>query len=172
MSGRPQSAASLLGNHLISVEHLTVAVPDLREAVRFYIQVLGFEGTRLRRREGSPNASAILRAGPLKVVLLEGSPESAISRFIAECGPGLHHLGLGVNDLRGLARDLQVAGMEFEAPVMSWQGCQTLFTSRDPCSGLRFEFIERYGGAPSGVGRSTNLERGPWPSVAAPSRRA
>ena len=50
-------------------DHITIAVRDLKETVRFYTEVLGFEVKRRRKRD--QGSSAILAVGPLKVVLVE-----------------------------------------------------------------------------------------------------
>ena len=84
-------------------------VYDLKEAVRHY-QKLGFEVTRSRKREGQ--LSAFLSAGPLRLVLFEGTtPESPFLRFLAESGPGVYSLYVSVKDLPGLARNLAAAGV-------------------------------------------------------------
>ena len=86
-----------------SMAHLTIVVRDLEETVRFYTGVLGFEVKRWRGR--GRGKSAHLMAGPLNVVLVEGTT------------PGVHHLALRVNDLAGLAADLERAGTAFASPV-------------------------------------------------------
>jgi methylmalonyl-CoA/ethylmalonyl-CoA epimerase len=143
-----------------SLATITIAVHDLREAVHFYTKVLGFELTK--RRCGNGTRSAVLSAGPLSVVLVEGTdPESYFSRFISEFGPGVEHLTVGVYSLAGLAEALKAAGMTFN-PVIHSPGLRLLFTSRHACSGMRFELIERTGDGPHGASMRQVVTQGPW----------
>ena len=143
---RPQA---LLAKYSRSIDHVAIAVRDLEESIRFYTEVLGFELKERRRTEGKTTAmvSAVLVAGPVTFVLLEGTtPESQVSRFVEHFGPGVQHIALGVEDLPQMAEDLKAAGMEFDTTVIQSPGLRQIFSSRDPGSGMMFEFIERLGG--------------------------
>jgi hypothetical protein len=45
-----------------------------------------------------------------------------------------------------MAEDLKAAGMEFDTTVIQSPGLRQIFSTRDPGSGMMFEFIERLGG--------------------------
>jgi methylmalonyl-CoA epimerase len=140
---------TLLGKHAVSIDHVAIAVRDLEESIRFYTGVLGFELTERRRTEGKVTAmvSAVLKAGPITVVLLQGtSPESQVSRFVDNFGAGVQHIAIGVEDLPTVAADLKTAGLEFDTTVIESPGLLQIFTHRDPGSGMMFELIERKGG--------------------------
>lgn len=143
------TVASLLGKHATSIDHVAIAVRDLEESIHFYTDVLGFELTERRRTEGKQTAmiSAVLKAGPITVVLLQGSgPDSQVSKFVEHFGPGVQHLAIGVEDLPALADDLKESGMEFDTNVIRSPGLLQIFSHRDPGSGMMFELIERKGG--------------------------
>lgn len=138
-----------LAKHLTSIDHVAIAVRDLEESIKFYTEVLGFELTERRRTEGKQTAmvSAVLKAGPVTVVLLQGTTaESQVSRFVEHFGPGVQHLALGVQNLPEVTAELEAAGMEFDTTVISSPGLRQRFSQRDPGSGMMFEFIERMGG--------------------------
>ena len=138
-----------LAKHATGIDHVAIAVRDLEESVRFYTDVLGFELVERRRTEGKQTAmiSAVLKAGPITVVLLQGtSPESQVSRFVEHFGPGVQHLAIGVEDLPALAEDLKREGLEFDTSVIRSPGLLQIFSHRDPGSGMMFELIERKGG--------------------------
>jgi methylmalonyl-CoA epimerase len=140
---------SALAQRATGIDHVAVAVRDLEASIRFYTEVLGFEVVERRRTEGKATAmiSAVLKAGPLNFVLLEGTtPESQVSRFIEHYGPGVQHIAIGVTDLPALAEDLKAAGLEFDTTVIQGGGLRQIFSRRDPGSGLMFELIERLGG--------------------------
>ncbi len=140
---------AMLSKYATSIDHVAIAVRNLEESIRFYTEVAGFELTERRRTEGKQTAmiSAVLKAGPITVVLLEGTtPESQVSRFVDHFGPGVQHLAIGVQNLPEMAEELKAAGMEFDTTVISSPGLRQIFSRRDPVSGMMFEFIERMGG--------------------------
>lgn len=140
---------TVLARYATSVDHVAIAVQDLEESVKFYTDVLGFELKERRRTEGRQTAmiSAVLKAGPVTVVLLQGtSPESQVSRFVEHYGPGVQHLAIGVENLPEMAEELKAAGMEFDTTVIQSPGLRQIFSQRDRGSGMMFEFIERLGG--------------------------
>ncbi|HEY0510319.1 MAG TPA: VOC family protein [Thermoanaerobaculia bacterium] len=141
--------AELLSKYAQSIDHVAIAVRNLEESIRFYTDVLGFELTERRRTEGKQTAmiSAVLKAGSITVVLLEGTtPESQVSRFVEHFGPGVQHVAIGVQNLPEMAEDLKAAGMEFDTTVIQSPGLRQIFSRRDEGSGMMFEFIERMGG--------------------------
>jgi methylmalonyl-CoA epimerase len=144
-----QGKAPELGNFLTEIDHIAIAVRDLEQSIAFFTNVLGFELRERRKTEGKQTAmiSAVLKAGPVTFVLLEGTtPESQVSKFIEHYGPGVQHIALGVKDLPRAAADLRDAGLEFDTSVIESPGLRQIFTHRDGGSGLMVEFIERMGG--------------------------
>jgi len=144
-----QNATPALSKHATTIDHIAIAVPDLEESIRFFTTVLGFELYERRTTAGEQTAmiSAVLKAGPLTFVLLQGtSPKSQVSRFIEHYGPGVQHIAIGVSDLPRIADNLKHAGLEFDTSVIESPGLRQIFTHRDGGSGLMIEFIERMGG--------------------------
>jgi methylmalonyl-CoA/ethylmalonyl-CoA epimerase len=139
----------LLSKYAKSIDHIAIAVKDLEASITFYQTVLGFELHERRRTEGMVTAmiSAVMKAGPVTVVLLEGtSPESQVSRYVEHYGPGVQHIAFGVEDLPTMAGELKAAGLEFDTDVIASPGLRQIFSARDPGSGMMYEFIERMGG--------------------------
>ena len=138
-----------LGKYAKSVDHVAIAVHDLEESIKFYTQTLGFQLHERRKTEGKHTAmvSAVLKAGPVTFVLLQGtSPDSQVSKFVEHYGAGVQHVAIGVENLPEMADDLKAAGMDFDTNVISSPGLRQIFSHRDPGSGMMFEFIERMGG--------------------------
>jgi methylmalonyl-CoA epimerase len=132
-----------------SIDHVAIAVHNLEESIKFYTEVLGFELHERRKTEGKVTAmvSAVLKAGPITIVLLQGtSPDSQVSKFVEHFGSGVQHIAIGVKDLPEMAEELKAAGMEFDTTVIQSPGLRQIFSKRDPGSGMMFEFIERMGG--------------------------
>jgi methylmalonyl-CoA epimerase len=142
-------ALALLGKYAKSVDHIAVAVQDLEKSIEFYRTVLGFQLHERRRTEGKTTAmvSAVMKAGPITVVLLQGtSPDSQVSKYVEHYGPGVQHIAVAVDNLPEMAEELKGAGLEFDTNVISSPGLRQIFTARDPGSGMMYEFIERMGG--------------------------
>ena len=140
---------TLLGKYAKSVDHIAVAVNNLEESIEFYSKVLGFQLHERRRTEGKVTAmvSAVMKAGPITVVLLQGtSPDSQVSKYVEHFGPGVQHIAVAVENLPAMAEELKAAGVEFDTNVISSPGLRQIFTKRDHGSGMMYEFIERMGG--------------------------
>jgi methylmalonyl-CoA/ethylmalonyl-CoA epimerase len=145
MSSNPMS----LGKYARSVDHVAIAVHDLEASIQFFSQTLGFELHERRKTEGKHTAmvSAVMKAGPLTFVLLQGtSPDSQVSKFVEHYGAGVQHVAIGVENLPEMADELKASGMEFDTNVITSPGLKQIFTKRDTGSGLMIEFIERLGG--------------------------
>ena len=143
------NTATLLSKYARSIDHVAIAVHDLEESIAFYTNVLGLELKERRRTEGKHTAmvSAVLKAGPITIVLLQGtSPDSQVSKFVEHYGAGVQHVAIGVEDLPQMAEDLKASGLEFDTNVIQSPGLRQIFSARDKGSGMMFEFIERMGG--------------------------
>jgi methylmalonyl-CoA epimerase len=144
-----QTKAEILSRYARTIDHVAIAVHDLEASIKFYTEVLGFSLHERRRTEGKQTAmvSAVLKAGPITFVLLQGTTaESQVSRFVDHFGAGVQHVAVGVENLPEMAEELKGAGMEFDTNVIQSPGLRQIFSARDQGSGMMFEFIERMGG--------------------------
>jgi methylmalonyl-CoA epimerase len=149
MSSKDAKIETTLAKYATGVDHVAIAVKDLEESIAFYTQVLGFELTERRETKGEHSAmiSAVVKAGPVTFVLLQGtSRESQVTKFIDHYGPGVQHVAIGVHDLPAMAEELKANGMEFDTSVIESPGLKQIFSHREEGSGQMFEFIERLGG--------------------------
>ena len=141
--------ATLLAKYARSIDHIAIAVHDLEESIEYYSKTLGFQLHERRRTEGKVTAmvSAVMKAGPVTVVLLQGtSQESQVSKFVENYGAGVQHIAFGVVDLPAMVEELKGSGVEFDTNIISSPGLRQIFTHRDKGSGMMFELIERLGG--------------------------
>ena len=143
---KPVSATSAMSKKTLNIDHVAIAVEDLEASIAWYRDVFGLEVLERRKTEGRRTGmvSAVLKAGPVTVVLVQGtSPESQVSRYIEHYGPGVQHIAFGVRDLPELVETLEETGTEFDTTVIQGEGIRQAFTRRDPHSGMMFELIER-----------------------------
>ena len=76
-----------------NVHHVGIAVKNLPQAYRFWRDTLGLPLSREAEVREQGVRAALLGAGESEIELLEPlSPESAVGRFLAKRGEGLHHI--------------------------------------------------------------------------------
>jgi methylmalonyl-CoA/ethylmalonyl-CoA epimerase len=139
---------SALTKYARGLDHVAIAVRDLESSIHWFTTVLGFTLKERRKTEGAATGmiSAVLEAGPLNFVLLQGTtPESQVARFITHYGPGVQHVAIQVENIDELAQELAQTGLEFDTSIIGGGGLRQIFSKRDKDSGLMIEFIERSG---------------------------
>lgn len=146
-----ETAASLalLGKYAKAVDHIAIAVNDLEEAIKLYSEHFGYQLHERRRTEGKTTAmvSAVMKAGPITIVLLQGTTEeSQVSKYVKHYGPGVQHIAIEVDDLPALTEELKGAGVQFDTNIINSPGLRQIFTHRDENSGMMYELIQRLGG--------------------------
>ncbi len=128
------------------IDHVAVAVRDLEQAILFYQNVLKFTLEERRTTQGQRTGmiSAVMNGGNFTIVLIQGlQPESQVSQYIQNYGPGVQHVALEVENLEEAADMLRSSGMSFATDIISGSGLKQIFSNRDPNSGVMVEIIER-----------------------------
>lgn len=96
-----------------SVHHVAFAVEDLDEAVETYRSLFGAEVEVRGRLEDQGVEAAYLRVGAGRVELVSALAEDTpVGRFLARRGPGMHHVGLAVDDVSAAVTELAGQGVE------------------------------------------------------------
>ena len=134
-----------MARHARGVDHVAIAVTDLDAATKWYTEALGFTAEEEKITRGSATAmrSRVLRAGPLKFVLVQGTePDSNVSRFIDSFGQGVQHVAILVDDMEAVVADLK-GKMAFDTDIIRGPHLKQAFTHRDEPSGMVFELVER-----------------------------
>ncbi len=82
------------------IDQIAIAVEDLDAAIAFYERAFGLQVSSRERIESDGVEEAMLDVGGVWIQLLAPTREdSPVGRFLARSGPGLHHLGFGVEDV-------------------------------------------------------------------------
>jgi methylmalonyl-CoA epimerase len=146
MVSGPALVPGVLGELALGIDHVAIAVADLEASLKLYIEVLGFS---LRSRTTTRGAStgmisAVVEAPGVTLVLLQGTePESQVSRFVAEHGPGVQHIAISVSDLDAARHRLEANGYQLITPTIA-SGCtRQVFGARDDVLGVGLELLER-----------------------------
>jgi methylmalonyl-CoA epimerase len=96
---------------MFRIDHLGIAVSDLRQARSFY-ELLGMPVGPEEVIEQEQVRTVMIQAGESRIELLEPtSPDSVIGRFIDRRGEGMHHVALHVDDIEDVFAEMKYAGM-------------------------------------------------------------
>lgn len=94
-----------------NVEHIGIAVKNLREANKLYASLFGKEHYKVEAVESEGVSTSFFQVGDTKIELLEASrPDSPIAKFIEKRGEGIHHLAFEVEDIKAEMSRLQQQG--------------------------------------------------------------
>lgn len=95
------------------IDHIGIAVNNTEEAVAMYNQFLSQEPFHKEVIESQRLIATFYTIGPTKIELLEPtSPDSAIAKFLAKRGPGIHHVAFEVEDIVAEMNRLRGEGFE------------------------------------------------------------
>jgi methylmalonyl-CoA epimerase len=124
------------------LDHVGIAVKDLGAALAFYRDALGLE-IEAPEEVGSQHVRAhFVPVGESKLELLEAtSAESPIAKYIDKRGPGLHHITLRVEDVRGAIAHLKARGARLidESPREGAEGSLIAFVHPAATHGVLVE---------------------------------
>jgi len=128
------------------LHHVGIAVDDLERAVETYRRLFGAE-VELRETVDEQGADvALLRIGDGRIELLAAQgPETPVGKFLANRGPGLHHVALEVDDVGTELARLAAAGAELvdERPRRGILGREIAFVHPNATGGVLAELVGR-----------------------------
>lgn len=92
------------------IDHVGIAVKDLGEAMKLYCDVLGLKIEDIKKETVDEQKAkvAMIPIGESRIELLESTdPEGVIAKFIEKRGEGIHHLAIGVDDIKAALESLK-----------------------------------------------------------------
>jgi len=93
------------------IEHIGIAVKNLDEANKIYEQLLGTPPYKMETVDSEGVNTSFFKTGESKVELLQATKdESAIAKFIAKKGEGIHHIAFAVKDIHKEIKRLKEDG--------------------------------------------------------------
>jgi methylmalonyl-CoA/ethylmalonyl-CoA epimerase len=126
------------------IHHLGVAVEDLDEAVSTYERLFGAHLEHRDRVEDQGIEAASLRVGDSRVELLASlGEETPVGKFLADRGPGMHHVAYEVDDIRSSLAELAGEGAELidAEPRAGLFGLQVAFVHPHSVHGVLAELV-------------------------------
>ena len=126
------------------IDHIGIAVGDLRSAKRFYEESLGL---RVAREETLGDMEiAFVPVGGVDIELIQSTtPEGVISKFIAKRGEGIHHIAYEVEDVAATLEQLKAQGVKLvdDAPRAGAHGTQVAFVHPKGALGVLTELVSK-----------------------------
>lgn len=129
---------------LIKINHIAVAVEDIDAALSFWRDALGMRLDHVEEVPSQKARVAFLPVGESEVELVQPTnPDTGTAKFLAERGPGIHHLCLEVQDITGMLEQLKAAGVRLinETP-QELEGRRIAFVHPKSTGGVLIEFYE------------------------------
>ncbi len=127
------------------IHHIGHAVADLDAAIATYRDVLG--GT-LEHRETVPEqgveaATMLLGSGRMELLRPLGE-DTPVGKFLANRGPGMHHVALRVDDIDAALRQAADAGAELidQTPRVGLFGLRVAFIHPHSVEGVLVELVQ------------------------------
>ena len=136
---------------LTQIDHVGIAVSDLREAVERYRRTFGIEPVHRERMDDQGVEEVLFAVGESFVQLLGAlGPDTPVGRFLCTRGPGVHHVGYRVASVADALEHLRAEGIGLidEAPRPGSRGTTIAFVHPKDTGGVLVELVE----APEGRG--------------------
>ena len=127
-----------------TIDHLGIAVKSLAAAKGFY-EKMGLTASDEDVVEGEQVRVAMLPVGESRLELLEATSESsAIAKFVAKRGEGLHHVCLRVPDLAAIVERLKRDGVRLVSNEIKVGagGHRYVFVHPSSAGGVLLELVE------------------------------
>lgn len=132
---------------VLRVDHIGIAVKDLQEAKKFYVEKLGL--THLPEDEVVEQQKvkvSFFPCGDSELELLESTSEDGpIAKFIEKNGEGVQHIALRVDNIEAALADLKEKGVRLidEKPRYGAGGASIAFVHPKATGGILLELSER-----------------------------
>lgn len=125
------------------IAHLGVAVNDLDSALEFFTQGLPLELTHTEEYQGMK--IGFLPVGDSSIELLQDvSGSSAIGKYLAKNGEGIHHIAFEVDDIHEAVAELKERGIRLidETPRVGAHGMTIAFVHPKASHSILMELVQ------------------------------
>ncbi len=125
------------------IAHVGIAVKSIAASMPLLTEILGLKQTEVNDSDGARIAA--VKAGESLVELLEAAtPDTPIGKFIANRGPGIHHICFAVDDLDATQGKCRQAGLRLidETPRIGAEGKRIAFIHPGSTAGILVELSE------------------------------
>jgi methylmalonyl-CoA/ethylmalonyl-CoA epimerase len=130
---------------LTEIDHVAIAVHDLEAAIDYYRRAFDAEVHHREVVERDGVEEALIKVADSYIQLTTGTREdSAITRFLANRGEGIHHVGYRVDDCAAALAAIVAAGGRAidEAPRPGSRGTTVAFVHPKGSFGTLIELVQ------------------------------
>jgi methylmalonyl-CoA/ethylmalonyl-CoA epimerase len=130
---------------ILGVHHVGIAVADLEAAVERYRRTLGIEPSHRERVEEQGVDEVLFDVGDSSIQLLGAlGAETPVGRFLAERGPGVHHVAYRVQDVASTLETLRSEGVRLvdEVPRRGSRDTTIAFVHPRDMGGVLVELVQ------------------------------
>jgi methylmalonyl-CoA epimerase len=127
------------------VDHIGVAVEDLDAAIALYEETYAMKLVHRETIEQQGVEAVLLDVGENHVELLAPlGPDTPVGKFLANRGPGLHHVAYQVTDIEATLDALRDAGIRLidETPRIGIRGSRVAFLHPKSSGGVLTEIVQ------------------------------
>lgn len=94
------------------IDHIGIAVKSIENSLSLYTDIFGLQFLGIEEVESEQVKVAFLKAGDVKIELLEPlQPTSPIQKFIETKGEGIHHIALRVESIDESMEEMKNKGL-------------------------------------------------------------
>jgi methylmalonyl-CoA/ethylmalonyl-CoA epimerase len=127
------------------IHHVGVAVANLDEGIGLYTSIFGARVTHRAVIEEQGIEGAFLDLGTAELELIAPTrADTPLSKFLANRGPGLHHIAYAVSDIKKALSDARAAGLDLidAEPRIGLHGVPIAFIHPKSVGGVLTELVE------------------------------
>jgi methylmalonyl-CoA epimerase len=127
------------------IDHVGLAVEDLDAAIALHEQTYGLALAHREIVEEQGVEAVLLDVGSSHVELLRPlQPDTAVGRFLATRGPGLHHVAYRVDDIESALDALRDRGLQLidETPRVGIRDSRVAFVHPRSTGGVLTEIVQ------------------------------
>jgi methylmalonyl-CoA epimerase len=131
---------------IIGIEHIGIAVKNIREASSFWDHVLQIGHSTTEDIDDQGVITDIYDTGQGKVELLQAKfPDSPVAKFLDRRGPGIHHICLQVEDIDEAIQELKSEGIQLigNGASIGAEGYRVVFIHPGSAGGVLVELAEK-----------------------------
>ena len=130
------------------IDHIGVAVKNLNEAMKLYMESLGLEIEDTEELKEQRVKVAFFPVGESRIELIESTdPNGLIAKFIERRGEGIHHIALEVDHIEDALQKLKERGVQLidEKPRIGAHKMKIAFLHPRSTKGVLLELCEKHG---------------------------
>jgi len=127
------------------IDHIGIAVEDLDAAIALHEEAYGMEVVHRETVAEQGVEAVLLDVGSNHVELLAPlGPDTPVGKFLANKGPGLHHVAYQVADIDAALGELRAAGLRLidETPRTGIRSSRVAFLHPSATGGVLTEIVE------------------------------